>query len=360
MEINPVSKIYSLIRNLGVIKHKKRQEFLCSMIEGVIKSRSVIFSQIADKMSLAIQVESIERMIQDFFQKVSFNYLQLGIFLLGFVHHKQVVLSIDRTEWDFGKTQINILCVVVSVGKMAVPLYFEMLDNNSGNSNADDRISLFKSLIKIVGIERIELLVMDREFIGNQWLSWLKKQGITFCVRVPKHHKILFANLECVKAEELLVDLTCFRAHNVIVDGVEVNLSLSYGNDGELLYLIGTMKAKHLEKAYKRRWSIEVFFQALKKRGFNLEESSLKCLKKYRKLFAVVCIAYTICWATGIQDGKKNPVRVKKHGYPQYSVFRRGLNLMRKFYKNQIREPILKAILIAEKRIIGTILKTVG
>jgi hypothetical protein len=63
-------------------------------------------------------------------------------------------------------------------------------------------------------------------------------------------------------------------------------------------------------------------------------------LKKYRKLFAVVCIAYTICWAVGIEEGRRNPVKVKKHGYPQYSVFRRGLNLMRAFYKNQIFEPI--------------------
>ena len=42
------------------------------MIEGVIKSRSVIFSQIADKMSLSIQIESIERMIQDLFLRGAF------------------------------------------------------------------------------------------------------------------------------------------------------------------------------------------------------------------------------------------------------------------------------------------------
>jgi hypothetical protein len=78
-----------------------------------------------------------------------------------------------------------------------------------------------------------------------------------------------------------------------------------------------------------------VFFQALKKRGFNLEESFLRSLEKYRKLFALVSIAYTICWATEIQDEKKNPVRAKKHKYPQYSIFRRGFNLMRKFYRDQ-------------------------
>jgi hypothetical protein len=61
-------------------------------------------------------------------------------------------------------------------------------------------------------------------------------------------------------------------------------------------------------------------------------------------LFALVSIAYTVCWATGIEDGKKNPVRTKKHGYPQYSVFRRGLRLMRQFYKKKIYEPVQLAI----------------
>lgn len=73
----------------------------------------------------------------------------------------------------------------------------------------------------------------------------------------------------------------------------------------------------------------------------------------------MVAMAYTICWATGIEDGKKNPVKPKKHGYPQYSVFRRGLNLMRQFYKNQIIAPIQQALQLAEGRIY-CLLKTIG
>ena len=359
MDKHPVSKIYDLIRKLGIVKHKKRQEFLCTMIEGIIKSRSVIFSEIADKIEKPIQPNSIERRIQDFFEKVNFEYGQLGAFLLSFVHHDQLTLSIDRTEWDFGKTRVNILCVVISIGKMAVPLYFEMLDNNSGNSNADDRIGLFQSLIQLVSKERLALLVMDREFIGQKWLSWLKKNRIDFCVRVPKHHKILFQDGTFKSVEQLMEERKSYYAENVIVDGVVVNLSVGYGADGELLYLIGTNQPKQLNNAYRKRWTIEVFFQALKARGFNLEKSCLKCLKKYKKLFAVVAMAYTICWATGIEDGKKNPVKPKKHGYPQYSVFRRGLNLMRQFYKNRIIDPILQAVKLAEGRIYY-LLKTIG
>jgi len=351
MDKNPITKIYCLLRTLRVVAHKKRQEFLCSLVEGLIKSRSVLFSELADKIDSVAKTESIERRIQDFFQKVEFDYKQLGKLLLGFVHHDKVLLSIDRTEWDFGKSQINILCAVVSIGKMAVPIYFEMLENNSGNSNADDRIDLLKSLIELIGKERIELVVMDREFIGFKWLSWLKSQQLSFCVRVPKHHKILFGDGNWLKVKELMIGRTSYKAMHVVVDQVVVNLSVSYAKDGDLLYLIGTTTPNQLAKWYKKRWTIEVFFQALKGRGFNLEQSCLKCIDKYKKLFAVVCLAYTICWATGIQDGKKNPVKRKKHGYPQYSVFRRGLNMMRKFYKNQLIEPIWQALLLAQKRI---------
>ena len=92
---------------------------------------------------------------------------------------------------------------------------------------------------------------------------------------------------------------------------------------------------------------------------FNMENSCLRSIEKYRKLFALVSMAYTICWATGIEDGRRNPVKVKKHGYPQFSVFRRGLNLMRAFYKNKILEPIMKTLDLALAKLC-LLQKTIG
>jgi hypothetical protein len=360
MENHPNTKIYEMIREYGIVSHKKRQEFLSSIIEGLIKGRSVIFSEIADKIDKPIKEESIERRIQDFFQKVSLDFMNLGMLMLSFVHHKKVLLSIDRTEWDFGGTQVNILCAVVSVGKMAVPIYFDMLDNKSGNSNADDRIALFRSLVGIIGKDRIEAVVMDREFIGKKWLSWLVKEKIDFCARVPKSHKITFVDGERCTVDELMEGRNAFCEHNVVVDEVVVNLSVSYAKDGEILYLIGSLKSKYLAAIYRRRWSIEVFFQAMKGRGFNMEDSCLKCLKKYRKLFGIVCLAYTLCWAMGIQHGKLAPVKAKKHGYPQFSVFRRGLNLMRKLYKKQLYLDLMEQVIQLARSRMSNITKTVG
>lgn len=340
MDKNPVVNIYKMIRELKIVPHKKRQEFLIEMIGGIIKSRSVLFSEIADSIDKPIERSSIERRIQDFFKEVSIDYQQLMRFFLSFIPHDKLTLSIDRTEWDFGRTQINILCAVVSIGKMAVPIYFEILDNKSGNSNWEDRIGLLKKIIEVVGLSRIEMLIMDREFIGENWLKWLRKTGIPFCVRVPKHHQITLRDGTRIKATAALKNKKTAYFSDVFVDNTRVNISLSLEDNGELLYLIGTVAGLKLKAIYRRRWSIEVFFQALKSRGFNLEESCLRNLEKYKKLFAIVSMAYTLSWATGIQSGTIKPVKVKKHGYPQFSVFRRGLNLLRDFFKKKEKRKI--------------------
>jgi hypothetical protein len=336
MDLHPLAKLTQAVRKFSIIKHLKRQMFLTDLVGAMIKARSIIFSEMADKINRDALPSSIERRIQDFFQKVDFDYEQLLVLLICFVPHDKVVLSIDRTEWDRGSTQYNILCVLASVGKMGVPLYFEMLDNKSGNSNSEDRIRVLKRIVETLGKDRIAYLVMDREFIGHKWLGWLKCQGIRFCVRVPKHHTILFADGQRTTANELLHDEGITHAEDVVVNQIVVNLYVGTDTNGDLLYLIGNLPATELKVAYRKRWNIEVFFQALKGRGFHLEKSGLRSLTKMRKLFAVACIAYTICWAAAIEDAKLRPVKRKKHGYPQYSIFRRGLNLIRLAFKTAL------------------------
>ncbi|MEM6261109.1 MAG: IS4 family transposase [Bacteroidota bacterium] len=336
MEVNPFTKIVELVRSFQVVWHLDRQRFLVDLVRSMIVCRSVVFSELADKMDRPAQPISIERKIQDFFLKVSFDYQHLLQVLLVFIPAgRKLTLSIDRTEWDRGQHQYNILCVIASIGKMGVPLYFELLDNNSGNSNHQNRIQLFTSLLKQVGKDRIELVVMDREFIGQKWLSWLKKAHIPFCVRVPKNHKITFSDGRALSAEELLAENDgYFIGSDLVVDGVVVEVSISRTKDGDLLYFIGTIPAKTLKKQYKKRWTIEVFFQAIKGRGFDIEKTGLRSDEKLRKLFAVVALAYTLCWALGVEHGKLKPVKPKNHGYPQYSIFRRGLNLIREACRN--------------------------
>lgn len=66
---------------------------------------------------------------------------------------------------------------------------------------------------------------------------------------------------------------------------------------------------------YKLRWSIEVLFANLKKRGFNLEDTHLKDPPRIRKLFALVAIAFTLCFIVGLLAHQIKPITIKNHGY---------------------------------------------
>lgn len=56
--------------------------------------------------------------------------------------------------------------VVVGCGDYQLPLYWEMLDNKSGNSSTRDRKAIVEMCVNLIGKERIGYIVGDREFIG--------------------------------------------------------------------------------------------------------------------------------------------------------------------------------------------------
>lgn len=299
----------------------------------MIKTRSVQFCEVAQALNDQVKATSNEVRIQDFFREVSLDYEQLAILLAMFLPKRgEVTLCIDRTEWDFGKCQVNILMMVVRCKHITIPLYWELLDNNSGNSNTGDRIALLKKCIHLLG-KRIGLFLGDREFIGHRWLKYLKDHGIHFCVRVPKHHKITrqtSIDEHVYTVEQLLQGRKTFRLSGCRVDGIWGNVYAKTLKDGDFLFLFGTAKVEFLAQLYKKRWRIESFFQNVKKRGFDLESTHLKSLEKLNKLVALVCIAYAVVANIGLhQHLHRKAIPVKNHGYKENSFSRKGIDIIR-------------------------------
>lgn len=140
-------------------------------------------------MNDAVKVASNETRTQDFFREVDVNYLGLAQLLLSLLPVQgKLRLCLDRTEWDFGQCQVNILLVTVGQGAFQVPLYWELLDNRSGNFNAADRIALLQICVQLLGKDRIGLVLGEREFVGQQWFKWLKDNHLNFVMRLPRHH----------------------------------------------------------------------------------------------------------------------------------------------------------------------------
>jgi len=312
------TEVTAILDKVPIVRNLARKKFIVLFVLAMIKSRSVQFCEIAQHLNDEVKASSNETRIQDFFREVELSYEQVALLLAMFLPRKgKVTLCIDRTEWDFGKCQVNILMIVVRCRQISVPLYWEMLDNNSGNSNTGDRIKLLKKCIALLG-SRISLFLGDREFIGHKWLKYLKGRGIRFCVRVPKHHKVtrqLGLDDQVDTVEGLLGGRKSLRLSGCMADGIWGNLYVKRLKD-DLLFLFGTAKAEFLAQLYKKRWRIECFFQNIKKRGFDLEATHLRDMEKLKKLVAMVCIAYAVVANIGLHHHKKvKAISIKNHGY---------------------------------------------
>ncbi len=328
-------KVIELLDKIPLAKNLARNKFISSFLLGLIESKKVQFKEVAIHIESWAKLESVERTIQSFFKDYEFDYEQVCLLLLLFLPKGKLSLSIDRTEWDFGEYQCNILMIVAKNDSIGIPLFWELLNNKSGNSNSQDRCNLLVKLINVIGKDRIGVIVGDREFVGLEWVNFLKTNNISFCMRVPKSHLITLKNEETYSITELLATKPERYFQECLVDGIWCNVMLKKLADNDYLFLMGNLHAKQLGAYYRRRWCIEVLFQTFKERGFDLESTHLKCSKKLSKLLVFVCIAVALCVKIGDHHHLKvQKTKTTKHGYKANSFFRKGLDMIRRGMKN--------------------------
>lgn len=76
------------------------------------------------------------------------------------------VLAVDRTQWDVGKTTVNILTLGVVHEGIAFPPVWMMLDKK-GNSNTGERIDLMEQFYELFPNVQVRCLTTDRAFVGG-------------------------------------------------------------------------------------------------------------------------------------------------------------------------------------------------
>ena len=67
-------------------------------------------------------------------------------------------LSLDRTNWQFGGVNFNILCLTVIADGLSLPILWTMLDKR-GNSNQDERKVLINRYIRLFGLQTLAALL---------------------------------------------------------------------------------------------------------------------------------------------------------------------------------------------------------
>lgn len=314
--------------------HKAKMDCFVGMLLGLVQTRTVNLMQLAVAFPSTAKIESRYRRIQRFIHD-GIDYDKFAVFIMqlfGFIG-QDFYLTMDRTNWKEGEKHINILMLAVVYKGTTIPVMWIVLNNKRGNSTMTQRIALMKRFIKLFGKEHILGIFADREFIGGEWLAWLKSEGIDFHIRIKKDALVPNSRGKLVQAKSLFLFLKA--GESIVFDkpkkmtGVEVYLAGMRLPKGDLLIVASGNFCFDAISIYGKRWEIETLFGCLKSRGFKLEDTHITKRQRIKKLLLLPTMAF--CWAhrTGEWQHEIKPIKVKKHQRLAQSIFRVGLDLLR-------------------------------
>jgi len=316
--------------------------FICSLC----KVQTVCFEKLATAFETEAVAGSSLRRIQRFMAGYALDTDLVARLIFKMLPHKPPYrLAMDRTNWQFGDTDINVLTLAVVYRGVAFPLLMMMLDKR-GNSDTGERIAIMDRYIRLFGSDTIDCLLADREFVGSKWIAWLNRRKIRYYLRVKENFYIEDPrNGRKIKAFVMFSDLRCGEEKHHLriyrVNGQLCYVSASRVKDKkgkpELQIVVSYNHPENARQAYRERWQIETAFKGLKSSGFNIEHTHLADLDRIEKLFNIVMLAFAWAYLVGVYvNDNIKPVRILKHGRRAKSLMKYGLE----FIANVLLNPL--------------------
>jgi Transposase DDE domain len=342
-----MQSIFSNALSGAVAKHinlsATRHETLAWLTLLIMRHGTICLWRLAAFVASTAQTDSVRRRFYRFFQFVQIDGVLAARVVVDLLRlaGKPWVLAIDRTNWDFGKTTINILMISVTWNGMGIPLICMLLPA-AGNSNTAERTGLLDRLRAAFPDMKIAALIGDREFIGDAWMAFLHREKIPFILRLRENQYLLregyapmpisFIAQHLKVREKMIVNGRCWLGCQNETLSSSVRLVVMRLASGELLALACSGNPRHALAAYRQRWTIESMFANLKTKGFTLEATHLTDPDKLCTLLALMAFAVALAVKTGVAMARLHPIPVKKHGRRAWSLFALGLNTLRKIF----------------------------
>lgn len=280
----------------------QRLEFLAQFVLGLITVRTVNLTQIALTFCSKAKTASSCRRIQRFFSAFEIPQKLLVSLVLSLLPAGPYWLTMDRTNWKWGKMHINILTVGIVYRGTAFPIVWMLLPaRKSGNSNSEERIAIMK---RVIGL---------------------------FCIRIKENLRLPGGEKRYVR--DLFRALPpgdvriCGKAY--VLCGVRLFLSATKLEDEYMIVASDVCRDDAIE-TYLKRWEIETLFGCLKTRGFRFEDTHMTDPAKIGKLLSLLTIAFVWAHAVGEWRAAIEPIAIKTHGRNALSIFRTGLDFLRR------------------------------
>lgn len=327
---------------------KARMTCFLMLVIAVIRQRTVSLVWLARNTTSRASEDSIYRRFQRFFASCILRPEAVGRLILALLPRPPEgwILAMDRTNWQFGKSHINILVVSVIHGAVGYPIAWRVLPKSTGrgNSRKFHRIAVMQRVLSILPENEIRALAMDREFVGRGWLSWLTLMGVRYVVRLRKNARVGKHSAQHLARRGRWKSLASVRQ---VVFGEKVYFAakrIHKGRDPWLMVISNCFSAGEALSIYRERWGIETLFGHLKKRGYQFEETHMTRHERIGKLLGVLAVAFAFChrWGRKLED--EAGIRLKNHGYRARSLFRQGLESLHGLFSR----PLLHARRLAE------------
>ena len=116
-----------------------------NMLLAIFTVKTVNLVELSCVFASNAKPESRYKRLQRFFKlfKIDFTVIAGFIFKLFLLQNGKWYLTIDRTNWKFGKKDINVLMLAIAYEGIAIPIFWKLL-NKQGNSDTAERIELIK------------------------------------------------------------------------------------------------------------------------------------------------------------------------------------------------------------------------
>lgn len=318
--------------------NKARIKFVARFLLALYAVQTVNLSILASAFSGSAQIESNYKRLQRFLRQFELPYAELAGFIVKLLGLPGPwTLALDRTNWKVGGVDLNILLLSIVYRGVGVPVVWLVLPT-AGNSATGERITVVEIFLELFGAPNIACLLGDREFVGREWLRFLKRHRIRFQMRLHRDTLVRNGRGQQVQAWRLFCR-TRLNCPLVIAEarrmwGLDLYLSGCRLQNGEYLILVSDEFCEKPHEQYRQRWGIETLFGALKSRGFNLEDTHLTDSERLSRLLALLALAFTWAFVVGLWQASVKELKLSKHGYPPKSVFRRGLNILCRLVTN--------------------------
>jgi len=249
------------------------------------------------------------------------------------------VIAIDRTEWQLGKSWVNVLMLSVGYKNISIPLFWTVLEEKGCSDNAE-RSTIVQEFIDEFGTGSIEFVTADREFASKEWLAYLVKNKIGFRLRIKANHLITDKRGRSIHASKMLKTMKIgeraeFQRRRRLWNQ-SVFVAVCRKADGDNVIVVSSERSGEILLEYGQRWQIETLFGCLKTRGFRLEDTHLTRGERISSLLSLLTLATVWGLLAGELTARQAPPKIKKHGRLEKSIFRIGLETLRNCFCQMI------------------------